>query len=272
MIGQEHLLNDMKYLIDNSKFFRFSIICGPKGSGKKLLCQEVSRMMNCTTIMVPDVKVDTLRTMIQNAYTIKSKTLFIIPDADAMSLTAKNAILKLVEEPPNNAYFIMTLESLDNTLPTIRSRAAVFTMDNYKITELQEYYKSKVPEYKDTIMLISDTCETPGDIDYMLSVGITEFYEYTKKVFENIAVVNGSNAFKIGSNLCLKENSTGYNLKLFLRTFKTLCFKQFLDTDNRTYLHAMKITDEAIQKCEYKSVNNQMVFDMWILDIRKEWM
>lgn len=272
MIGQEHLLNDIKYLIDNSKFFRFSIICGPKGSGKKLLCKEISNMMKCTTMIIPDIKADTLRSMIQDAYTIKTKTIYIIPDADDMSLTAKNAILKVVEEPPNNAYFIMTLESLSNTLPTIRSRAAVFAMDNYKITELQEYYKSKVEDYKDTITLISDTCQTPGDIDYMLNVGITEFYEYAKKVFDNIAIVNGANAFKIGSNLCLKENTTGYDLKLFLRLFKTLCFNQFLQVNDRKYLHAMMITDAAIQKCSYKSVNKQMVFDMWVLDIRKEWM
>ena len=51
---------------------------------------------------------------------------------------AKNALLKVVEEPPNNAYFIMTVQNIDNMLGTIKSRGTVIKMEPYTIQDLQK--------------------------------------------------------------------------------------------------------------------------------------
>lgn len=46
----------------------------------------------------------------------------IIDNADKMSLGAQAAFLKLLEEPNNSTYFILTTHALSRLLPTIRSR------------------------------------------------------------------------------------------------------------------------------------------------------
>lgn len=271
MIGQKKLLDDIQNLISQSHFPRFAIIWGAKGSGKRCLCDEIASMLNCNTVSCPDIKVDNIRDIIQDAYKTKVKTLYIIPDADNMSVAAKNALLKVTEEPPNNAYFIMTLEDMNNTLPTIRSRGTTFQMNSYSVNELLEYYKLINPNEQDKD-IVRDICETPGEINSLNEAGIKEFYTFVGKVIDNIAAVNGSNAFKIGANILLTEKSTGYDLKLFLRAFRALCWSRYVQEMDKMYLEGINITGRAMQKAQNRSINKQMLFDTWLLEIREAWM
>ena len=77
-----------------------------------------------------------VRETIENAYTITDTTCYIFRNADDMKNEAKNALLKVVEEPPNNAYFIMTVQNIDNMLGTIKSRGTVIKMEPYTREEL----------------------------------------------------------------------------------------------------------------------------------------
>jgi len=47
---------------------------------------------------------------------------FIVVDADQMSISAQNALLKTLEEPPSAAFIILVVRSLDRLLPTTLSR------------------------------------------------------------------------------------------------------------------------------------------------------
>lgn len=268
MIGQKTLLESIDNLIQENKFPKFSIIWGSKGSGKKELCKYIAESLNVFWCYEPDCKVDTVRNAIWDAYKVYSPTLYIFADADNMSIQAKNSLLKVTEEPPRNAYFIMTLEDINNALPTIRSRAVSFQMNSYSVPELLQYYAGDAKNND----IIANICETPGEVDYLKMIGPDTFYDFVTKVFDNIALVNGANSFKIGLNLCLKENTPGYDLKLFLKAFKCVCWDAYLDQHEDKYKDALEITSQALQKCSYKSINRQMVFDTWILSIRGVWM
>lgn len=52
----------------------------------------------------------------------------IIYNVEKATLTAQNALLKTLEEPPPNTYIIMTVENIDLLLPTIISRAQVIKL------------------------------------------------------------------------------------------------------------------------------------------------
>ena len=47
----------------------------------------------------------------------------VIYDAHQMNLPASNALLKILEEPPNNSVIILTTSNLSSLLPTIKSRS-----------------------------------------------------------------------------------------------------------------------------------------------------
>jgi len=49
---------------------------------------------------------------------------YILPEADAMNLSAQNAFLKLLEEPPAFVRFLLCAKNREALLPTVRSRCA----------------------------------------------------------------------------------------------------------------------------------------------------
>ena len=271
MIGQERLLD----IFRTCCFPRFAIIVGDKGSGKKTLCKELQRL---TPLMnwcfEPDVKVDTVRHVITEAYTNVSPICYVFTDADNMSGNAKNALLKVTEEPPNNSYFILTLESLSNTLETIRSRANVFYMDRYTEQELHNYALSLDDTIDDSKwQLIKSVCENPGDIKtVVMDLDVCKFYEFVDKVASHIATASGSNVFKIANDLRIKEDGTGYDLKLFFRTFISVCKNKYEETQDIKYIEGMQLTSSYLSEMFITGISKQGLVDMWILDIRKAWM
>ena len=62
-------------------------------------------------------------------YSSKYK-IYIIADADMMSVEAQNALLKTIEEPPEYAVIMLLTENAETLLPTIRSRCVMMKLRN----------------------------------------------------------------------------------------------------------------------------------------------
>lgn len=281
MIGQTQLRNRIEQLIENRTFPRFSIFVGPKGSGKKTFAKELKYLFDTWRVisdtvnvyMLPDVKIDTVREIIIQSYKQIETMLYIIPDADNMSNAAKNALLKVTEEPPNEAYFIMTLEDENNTLETIRSRGTVFHMDRYTPDEIFEYYWT-VGEMPNDAELVREICDTPGEVKRcieMCSGTIQTFYDYVQLVVDNIAEVSIANAFKIPSKVSLKDDADGYDLKLFWKAFMRICFNRLYENGPTAYAHCIQTTSKYLQQLKIKGINRQMLMDNWIIEVRQIW-
>lgn len=273
MIGQKLLKNKISKQIEENTFPRFSIIVGQRGSGKKLIAEYIAKSLNATAINI-GTAVDKIRAMIYESYKIFAKVVYIISNADNMSNQAKNALLKVTEEPPNNAYFILTLQDDQQTLATIRSRGTIFRMDNYTVEELSEYATDKYDsENRNTLPIIRSVCETPGEVDVLEKLNAIEFYDYINLVIDNIAEVSGANAFKIGDKIAFKETDTSkYDLRLFWKAFMSRCSERLCDTNGLKYATGIKITSKYLQELNITGINKSATFDSWLLDIRSEWM
>ena len=271
MIGQQHLQSRIDHLIENGTFPRFSIFVGPKGSGKKTLAHLVYQKFGTGMLSNIGISVDAVRQCIAQSYTVRgSQVIYLFADADNMSNAAKNALLKVTEEPPNNAYFIMTLEDANNTLETIRSRGTVFHMDRYTPSEIIQYITEKYGETaEDNIKIFSSICDTPGDADILAKCGVKSFYEYVQLVVNNIAEVSLANAFKIPSKIALKDGAEGYDLKLFWKAFMNVCFETMVGHEKWGLV--VEITSKRLQDLRIKGVNKQMLMDTWILEVRDAW-
>ena len=71
------------------------------------------------------IKVDQIRSVAATAYILPSeaeKKVYVLRQAELMNLNAQNAFLKLLEEPPRSAAFILAAPSPDSQLTTVRSR------------------------------------------------------------------------------------------------------------------------------------------------------
>lgn len=271
MIGQHKLLATIDNMLE-SGFPRFTIIVGGMRSGKKLLANYISQKLNAHTIY-SDIKVDDIREIINLSYKQSEPTVYVIPNADKMSIAAKNALLKVTEEPPRQSYFIMTLLDDSSTLATLKSRGTMLYIQPYTPDELMEYAVSKgynIDHDTADALLISQICSTPGEVDLLVAQGnIVEFYDFVNTVVDNIGKVNGANAFKIALKLDLKDNGEeGYNINLFLKTIIYVLGKRMLEEPKRAYVDCIRITSNYISQLSIKGVNKASTIDMWILEMR----
>lgn len=282
MLGQQKLIAQIDDLITEDKFPRFSIVVGERGMEHEDVARYVANKMNCTLIELLDVKVDTIRNMISQAYKLHAQTVFSIPHADDMSINAKNALLKVVEDTPNKANFVMCLEDLSNTLATIQSRGVVFRMHTPKVSEIEDFARSlyvhKEDIDEDVIKLYGELCSTPGDVLYFNKHNIVDFYKYAKWVADNITKLDGAEVFKVSDKLALKDEDEKFDVRLFLKAlqlqFWEMCHYAYKHTDTcgvNCDCSIVRCIGRYAQDLRIKGINKAMLCDQMFLEMRKIW-
>lgn len=134
------------------------LLYGVHGVGLSALASEVAGMVakhtTDVTVIAPEqatIPIGRIRLLYEETRSVHKKPqIIIIDDADSLSLEAQNALLKLLEEPVKNVYFILTTHVLEGLLPTIRSRAQVVRvgqisqqqseklLDDLKLTDMKK--------------------------------------------------------------------------------------------------------------------------------------
>lgn len=95
------------------------------------------------------IKVDQVRE-IQRRFTTRpsmgSKRAVIINPADDMEVSASNALLKSLEEPPQGTYFLLVAHSPARLLPTIRSRCRTVRFQPIPDAQMDDLLRSLAPD------------------------------------------------------------------------------------------------------------------------------
>ena len=136
------------------------MLCGPRGIGKSTLAYKIAKMVygNVGDFFIIDlahnlddhgnlkadaksISVNTVRNMIEKMQMSSMSgqwRVVLIDSVDELTLAAENAVLKLLEEPPQQTLFLLVTHQLSNVLPTVRSRARVEKMHPLTISQLRE--------------------------------------------------------------------------------------------------------------------------------------
>lgn len=105
------------------------------------VCQRIDRLTYGDLEVVEDVngiKVDTVRELGYKSSSSASegkRKIFILKDIQKLKKEAGNSLLKLIEEPAENSFFILLTNSL-NILPTIKSRSILVKIKKRDAEEL----------------------------------------------------------------------------------------------------------------------------------------
>lgn len=111
--------------------------------------------------------IDAIRKIRSDAYIKPNEApcrVFVLLGAQNMAEVSQNALLKVFEEPPENVRFILTVSSSSALLPTVRSRAQVFLLEDAgtAISSEEAEYTAKLaqaiitPNEADLLFLASD--------------------------------------------------------------------------------------------------------------------
>ncbi len=181
--GNEQIIKNFKSIIFNNKISHAYIIDAPKGLGKKLIANSFAKAIQCensrnvnseayvnscgscvscvtfdsgnhTDVIYVDslrgrsIGVDEIREQIGKniglkPYKYKYK-IFIVNNADTMTIQAQNALLKTIEEPPEYGIFILISENYNKFLPTILSRCVIFKLKTLSFNIVFEYIKNNI--------------------------------------------------------------------------------------------------------------------------------
>ena len=74
--------------------------------------------------------------------TNKENKVFIIENIDLSTIEAQNKLLKVLEEPPKNVYFLISAKQADRVLPTIKSRCDKITIEKLPLGEIEKVCKN----------------------------------------------------------------------------------------------------------------------------------
>lgn len=181
IIGHEKVKEHLRNAVKLNKISHAYIINGMQGSGKNMIADIFSKTLQCekggetpcnvchsciqaesgnhpdiirithekpASIGVEDVREQLVGDIQIRPYSGRYK-IYIIDDADKMTVQAQNAILKTIEEPPEYGIIMLLTENADGLLPTILSRCVRLDLTPVQDSLIKEHLMQKfgIPEY-----------------------------------------------------------------------------------------------------------------------------
>ena len=191
LIGNKKLKEQLEILLESGRFPHAVIIEGDEGLGKKTLAKEIALSLMCSSegerpcrscaqcgkvlkgihpdicVYTPDeskksrpFSVDTVREIIKDAAVKPNESQFkicILEECERMNPQAQNALLKLIEEPPEYAVFLLLTTTKTMFLETVLSRSVVISLEGVGMAEGAEFICENNPEldYNEVFQAIS---------------------------------------------------------------------------------------------------------------------
>lgn len=221
IFGNSHILNTFENMSKNDRMAHSFLIYGEKGLGKKtiadylcalLVCESENKpcfsCRSCSIAMEkchPDIiyaehsgklggfSVETIRNICADAY-IKPNNgeskVYVLTDADNITIQAQNSLLKLIEEPPSYAYFIFTASSKNIFLETVLSRIISLSVSEVSEEEALEALSLKGISSEDAEKAYSVFYGNIGMcMEYLNSDTLQQAVKYTTEAVQ--AVLSG---------------------------------------------------------------------------------
>lgn len=322
VIGHNDIIQYIQNAVSQDKVSHAYILNGERGSGKKMLADLFAMTLQCEEHIPnpcgechsckqaksgnhPDIihvthekpntiSVDDIRTQVNNDIVIKPYSspykIYIIPEADLLSVQAQNALLKTIEEPPAYAVIFLLTENAESLLPTIMSRCVMLKLRNIKTTLIKKYLmeQMQIPDYQ------ADICAefAQGNMGRAIMLASSEHFNEIKEealqllkhinemeISEIVSAIKKIGTYKLSINDYLDIIMIWYRDVLIYKATKDVNgivfadqLRYIKDRANKSSYEGIETILESLEKAKARlkaNVNFDLVMELLLLTIKE---
>ena len=266
VVGHEKIIEHFQNAVRLDKISHAYILSGEDGAGKSLLAHLFSMTLQCEkkgispcgectlcrqaeshnqpdiiwvthekpgSIGVEDIRAQVVGDMQMKPYHSPYK-IYIIDEAEKLTVQAQNTLLKTIEEPPEYGIVIFLTTNADGFLPTILSRCVVLQLKPATNEAVARYLVEtvQIPDYKARLC----AAFAQGNVGKAVRYASKESFDEMRHVFQLLKSISDMQESRIyetvGELTAYKENINDY-LDLMLLWFRdVLIFKVTKDANS----------------------------------------
>ena len=289
ILGHEQIKEHFKNAVETGKVSHAYILSGEAGMGRKslanafalsLLCEKgkpepCMQCHACRQVLSgnhPDliyvthekpasIGVDEIREQINNTIMIRPYSsyykIYIVDEAEKMTVQAQNALLKTIEEPPSYAVILLLTENANSLLPTICSRCVMLKLRNIKDQLVKRYLMEQlqVPDYK------ADVCTAfaQGNIGKAAMLAGSEHFNEIKD--EAVRLLKNIDTMELGDLVEAVKRISAYKIEitdyldiLMIWYRDVLIYKATMNIDRLIFGEEIDSIRERAKKSSYEGI------------------
>ena len=289
IVGHEEIIQHLQNAIRLGKVSHAYILSGETGSGKKMLANTFAMTLQCeqkgtdpclecrsckkaVSRNHPDIiyithekpnsiGIEDIRTQLIEDVQIKpycsSYKIYIVDEAEKLTLQAQNALLKTIEEPPAYAIILLLTSNMDAFLPTITSRCVKLNLRPVQESKVKDYLMEKMhlPDYQAHM----DAAFSQGNIGRARKMAESD--DFNLMTDQALRILKKSREMELHEMVerikelsAEKQNIEEY-LDLFVMWFKdVLFFKATREVDGLMFKDQLNYIKERASKSSYEGI------------------
>ncbi len=287
LLGKDKIIKYFEQAIKADAVSHLYILEGEKGIGKKTVAAYLASKIHCTGESSPcgvcsacmkhasqnhpdfvpvtrekdkmSIGVESVRDAILDMHVkplLADKKIYIIYEGELLSAQAQNALLKILEEPPEYIMIFILTTSLDALLKTVISRGVTIKVDRCSSVQMREHIITTYPEMEKQVDVISSFAGGVIGVanDMAEGRGILSVREELYKLLPSLSGTSKSAIYNVLS--CFEKNKENLNVlldlfHLWLRDAVIIKTAEEEDIINKDYIteisnFAQKVTAPAL--------------------------
>lgn len=291
VIGHKEIISHLRNAISMGKVSHAYLFSGEEGSGKNLLATIFAAALQCqrrgtdpcgvcgscrkaeggnhpdiirvTHEKPASIGIEEIRSQLVEDVGIKPYTgpykIYIVDEAEKLTIQAQNAILKTIEEPPAYAVILLLTSNAEALLPTISSRCVKLKLKAVSDTMIKNYLidSCRVPDYQAEM----DAAFAQGNVGKAQKIATSEEFsqirDYALRILKYSKDMPMQELVETMKRLSQEKETIYDYLDLFLLWFRdVLLFKATWEVDNLVFKQEINAIKERARSSSYEGLES----------------